>query len=183
MAIKTKKNVKRKKVTPSKKGKPARTASARETSKFAGLNKRYFSKVKQEFHDIDYSDKLSYKEKEFLSSFMEEILGARFNHNGKKLNKTKSSKREIYNENNARQRDTYAQGRATGRMVDIDPEVAMSVWQERYINHNYEDDMFKPKEEIGLMTKREYQRLVDSGADIPEDMVIFYTMYYDLEET
>jgi hypothetical protein len=183
MAIKTKKDVKRKKGTPSKKGKPSRTTTIRETSKLAGLNKRYFSKVKQEFHDIDYADELNQKEKEFLSSFMEENLGARFNHSGKKLNKSKSSKREIYNENNARQRDTYAVGRASGGMVDIDPEVAVSIWQERYVNHNFEDEMFKPKEEIGLMTRREYQRLVDSGADIPEDMVLFYTMYYDLEQS
>lgn len=181
MAIKTKKNIKRKKGTPSKKGKPSRTTSIRETSKLAGLNKRYFSKVKQEFHDIDYTDQLNPKEKEFLSAFMEEKLGARFNHSGKKLHKSKSSKREIYKENNARQRDTYAQGRATGRIIDIDPETAMGLWQERYVNHNYEDEMFKPKEEAGLMSKREYQRLLDSGADIPEDMQIFYTMYYDLE--
>ncbi len=181
MATKANKNVKRKKSTPSKKNKPQGATSARKTNKLAGLNPRLFSKIKQEFHDIDYAKDLPPKLQEYMASFMEESLGARFNHDGKKHIKSKANKKKIYTENNARQRDTYALTRATGRMVDIDPEIAVSIWQERYLDHDFEDSMLKQEEKPELLTKREFKKLLDSGAEIPFEMLAFYMDYYDLE--
>jgi hypothetical protein len=112
---------------------------------------------------------------------MEEKLGARFNHGGKVHHKSKTSKREIYTENNARQRDVYAQGRASGRKVDIDPEVAMDMWQERYMDMNFEEAILKEKEVQELMSKREFIRLMSSGAVLPFEMVAFYIDFYKLE--
>jgi hypothetical protein len=112
---------------------------------------------------------------------MEEKLGARFNHGGKVHHKSKTSKREIYTENNARQRDVYAQGRASGRKVDIDPEVAMDMWQERYMDMNFEEAILKEKEVPELMSKREFIRLMSSGAVLPFEMVAFYIDFYKLE--
>ncbi len=181
MAAKANKESKRKKSTPSKKNKPTGAASARKADKLAGLKPRFFSRVKQEFHDIDYADSLPQKAQEFLSSFQEESLGARFNHSGKKHYKTKASKRKIYNENNARQRDVYSVYRAAGRMVDIDPEIAIQIWQENHVDYDYEERMLQEQETPELMTKKEFKTLMDSGAEIPFEMFAFYMDYYDLK--
>lgn len=183
MAIKTKKDIKCKKSTQSQESKPKGKKTAREVAKYPGLNPKFFSKVKQEFHDIDYIDELSPKDKEYLSSFMEEKLGARFNHGGKVHHKSKTSKREIYTENNARQRDVYAQGRASGRKIDIDPEIAMDMWQERYMDTDFESIMLKADEVPELMSKREFIKLMSSGAILPFEMVAFYIDFYKLEES
>jgi hypothetical protein len=77
----------------------------RNSAKYPGLEKSLCRRVVREYMDQDYIDKLSPKEKEWLSSFNEEWLSANFNHKGKKLHKSKAKKREIYNRNNARNRD------------------------------------------------------------------------------
>jgi hypothetical protein len=91
--------------------------TTRDKKKNPGLNKHLFSRVKQEYHDYDYIDKLSEKEKQWLSTFTEEYLGARLNHKNKKLHRTKKLKRDCFNRNNARQRDTYAIARATNALI------------------------------------------------------------------
>ena len=181
MANKTKKATRVTESTTSKKNKPSGATTARATSKHPGLNPKLFSRIKQEFHDIDYAEQLSEKDKDYLSSFMEEKLGARFNHDGKKHHKTKSSKRGIYNENNARQRDTYSLGRATGKMVDIDPEIAVGIWQEKYLNYDFEESMIPEKEVPELLTKREFNKLLKDGAELPFEMMAFYIDYYDID--
>ena len=175
----SKKNTGRQKVKPVKKNNPVGAKANTRRGSLEGLNKRKFSKVKQEFHDIDYADQLNDKDKLFLSSFMEEHLGARLNHCGKKHNKSKASKRAIYNQNNARQRDVYSQTKATGRLLD-NPETAIQIWQERYMDVNFEEIMLAKEPAQTIMTRREWIRLLDSGADISEEMRIFYMMYYDL---
>lgn len=89
----------------------------RDRKKNPGLDKHLFSRVKQEYHDYDYVDKLSDKDKEWLSTFTEEYLGARLNHKKKKLHRTKKMKRDCFNRNNARQRDTYSIARATNALL------------------------------------------------------------------
>lgn len=105
------------------------------------MNEKYFSRIKQEYYDIDYINKLSPEEKEWLSSFMEEDLGARFNHGGKKIHKKKSQKRESFNRNNARNRDMYSIAKATGKVVDVDLEDAVKYWEESYVDNNFEDKL------------------------------------------
>lgn len=178
MAKKVKRNQKRKKVTPSKKSKPKRKKTIRDSSYHPALNKRFFSKVKQEFHDIDYAHTLDDKAKAFLASYMEEHLGARFNHSGKKLTKSKAGKQKVYNENNARQRDQYSIARATGRIVDISPELALAMWQERYVNHEATDPLEAVVEQPELLTLQEYTKLRKSGATIPDDLRMFYDALY-----
>lgn len=174
MAKKAPSNKKHKKVTQIKKNKQKRKQTARDAVKNPGLEKRYFSKIKQEVHEIDYAHKLSEKDKAFLSSFNEETIGSRFNHNGKKHYKSKRAKKEIYTENNARNRDQFSISRATGTMVDIDPEVAISIWQEKYVNFDFEEQMLKEPDEAEILTERQYRRLVEDGASIPEEMRLFY---------
>ena len=177
MAKKIQSNSKRKKEPQSSKSKQKGTKTVRESSSLSGLNKKFFSKVKQEFHDLDYTNQLDSKNKAYMSSFMEETLGARFNHDGKKFIKTKSGKKKIYNENNARQRDVYSLARATGRIANITPEAALDQWQSLYINHNPEELMsIEPDTE--LLTYQEYTKLLNSDATIPDDLKMFYDALY-----
>jgi hypothetical protein len=83
-----------------------------------GLDKSKFSKIKQEFHDVEeYIHKLNQEQREWLSRFMWEDLGANLNHSEKKLHKSKKSIKNIYDRNNARNRDIYARQRAQGLII------------------------------------------------------------------
>lgn len=95
----------------------------RDKEKNSGLKSRYFSKIKQEFHDIDYANKLNEEEKAWLSKFMNEDLGANFTDKGDQIYKDPNAIKESYNRNNARNRDIYAISRAQGRLIytEFDP--------------------------------------------------------------
>jgi hypothetical protein len=97
------------------------TKKPRDKIKNVGLRKEKFSKIKQEFHDIDYAHKLSDKNKEWLSAFYEEDLGARFNHPNKKIYKKRKDRLASYNRNNCRIRDVYANAKASGNLLFEDP--------------------------------------------------------------
>lgn len=186
MAKKTKKNVSRKKKYPISQNTKKRRRTVRETVKHAALNPRFFSKIKQEYHDLDYVDQLSAKDKAWLASFMEETLGARFNHNGKKLIKSKTKKRQIYSENNARQRDVTSIGKAIGGYIDLDPEAVIEHLQNKMLGENiqaidFHEEMTKKQEEPELLTKNEYLKLKKSGAAIPEEMAAFYDKVFKLK--
>jgi len=72
---------------------------------------------------------------------MEEDLGARFNHKGKKIYKNKKKKLESFNRNNSRNRDIYSIAKASGKVLDVSMEEAIRTWQETYIDNNYEDKL------------------------------------------
>lgn len=88
----------------------------RDSTKYPGLNKNLFSKIKQEYFDFDYLDKLNDKEKAWMSQFNEEYLGARLNGNKKPLHKTQVLKKNCFDMNNARNRDITSNAIAGGRM-------------------------------------------------------------------
>jgi hypothetical protein len=86
-----------------------RKATVRSNEKFPGLKKRFFSKAKQIQHDIDYVDKINDpKVLKWLNNFMEEWVGARLNHPGKKFHKSKKDRKRIWDANNARNRDVMS---------------------------------------------------------------------------
>lgn len=93
---------------------PKKKATSKSRNVISGLNRNKFSRIKQEFHDIDYADKLTQEEKIWLATFMEEDLGARMKHPGKKIYKKKKDKLEAYRRNNKRNWDIYSIARATG---------------------------------------------------------------------
>jgi len=104
----------------------------RDQAKTPGLEKRLFSKIKQEYHDIDYVDQLTDVEKDWLSRFMEEHLGANDKHKGKKIYKrldTKAGRKKIYDPNNQRNRDIYGQAKAAGMTLDLDPKFVVEALQ------------------------------------------------------
>lgn len=78
----------------------------KKTSKRFALNKFYYPKSKAELCDFDYLSKLSPEELEWLNLFMEEWAKARLNHGKEKLHSEKH-KKEIYHNNNARNRDVW----------------------------------------------------------------------------
>lgn len=87
--------------------------SARDKTKFAGLKPHFSLKRRAELLDMDYISKLNDKEKAWLNSFIEEEVHAKFNHDGKKLNKSKKAKRKIYTANNARNRCIFTRAKAS----------------------------------------------------------------------
>ncbi len=99
--------------------KKLRKKKKRDLTKTPGLNKNLFSKIKQEFHDIDYADKLNPADSHWLSTFMEEDLGARLNHPNKKIYKKKQDKLECYRRNNKRNWDIYSINKAQGKIAEV----------------------------------------------------------------
>jgi len=121
----------------------------RDLRKYPGLDKTLFSKIKQEYHDIDYAHKLNDNEKKWLSQFMEEDLGAQLNpdtlkskYNRKALNKTKTQRKGCFDRNNHRNVDIYGVGRATGRLADIKAP-AIESYLEEQDQESYEDYLIK----------------------------------------
>jgi hypothetical protein len=90
--------------------------SARKRAKYPALNPRYMPKVRQEYMDIDYIDKLSDEELKWLNKFMDEELNASFKNNKKDLVTDPEEKRAIYNKNNARNRCVFGIAKATGTL-------------------------------------------------------------------
>jgi len=92
----------------------------RSRTKYPGLEPSVNSKLRWEYMDQDYIDKLSDEEKQWLSNFMEEDLSGNFNHPGKKLYRSKEKRRACYGRNNSRNRDLYAIYRTRGMVGGID---------------------------------------------------------------
>ncbi len=100
-------------------GEKVQKKTRRGETKHNGLKKEFFSKIKQEYHDIDYVDKLSEQEKDWLSRFMNEDLGANLKENresGKAINTDPKHIRDIWARNNARNADLYSKAKATGML-------------------------------------------------------------------
>lgn len=114
-----------------------------------------------------------------MSAFLDETLGTNFKRNKKKIYKSKSKQQELYRENNHRNVDIFANLRASGRLMYIDPNWVLEQKQEELIASTgmYDD---QAKEEDTLLTKRQFIALLNSGAEIPDDMLMFYFDYYDL---
>lgn len=135
-ATKGKTGTKAKKTTK-KKGKGCKKETRRDRISLNGLEKRFFSRIKQEFFDVDYVNKLSDEEKRYLNDFLNEWLGA--NTTKAKFHKSKKDRKKVYDANNARNRDIYSNQRATGRFVDY--EKIRKQIDEVHGSDNPEDDL------------------------------------------
>lgn len=114
----------------------------RDKVKHPGLEKNLFSKIKQEYFDLDYADKLNEEEKKWLSQFMEEYLGANVNkermlrkYGTDVIHKEDDKRKNCFNMNNARNRDVYSISKVTGKMVSTD-EVFETSGNETYSMEN-----------------------------------------------
>jgi len=99
-----------------KKKPKTKRASKRSKTKYPGLSKALYSKIKQEFFDIDYVAQLSEEEKEWLNHFMNGDLGANTKDNP--VFEDYEEKRKCWKKNNDRNNDVYSVMRATGRLTD-----------------------------------------------------------------
>lgn len=160
--------------------KKGKRITSKDATRNSGLKKRFFSRIKQEYHDIDYVLKLNEEEQAWLSSFMNEDLGAQFNHQGKAIYKSKEKKKEAYRRNNARNRDEYSRLKAMGRTVDIPEHLAYQYWEENYVNEEAENDVIdkiESSEKNEILTLEEYNNLKDKLTDEVKE---FYQKYYKL---
>jgi len=112
--------------------------ASRRKVKNAALNSNYTTKVRREFLDFDYIDKLSEKEKEFLNKFVEEEQNASFSKTKKNFNKTKEAQRKIYTNNNKRNNDVFGVTKATGRLL-LTGETTPYIEGNREVANDYED--------------------------------------------
>lgn len=118
----------------------------RDITAHPGLDKKLFSKVKQEYHDMDYINQLDDKSKKWLSQFMEEHLGAQLDpdtlknkYNRKAFHKTKKMRKDCFDRNNARQRDIYGLSKAIGKLDDYNSEDTAQYLESLSEEDSYED--------------------------------------------
>jgi hypothetical protein len=85
--------------------------------KYASFNTKYQVGVRRELlGDIDYVDKLSEEEKDWLNRFLQETVVTNFNHGGENIITDPDEKRKLYSENNKRNKDVYALAKAKGAL-------------------------------------------------------------------
>ena len=107
----------------------------REREKYPALDVTLNLKSRTEAIDYDYLHKLSEREKKWLNKFTEEYTNASFNTKQprKNLHKSKQSRRDCYNRNNARNRDVLTKQKAGNRntyledIVDIGKDNTISM--------------------------------------------------------
>lgn len=87
----------------------AKEKKRRDKIKHPALNKKYSPKVRQEYIDYDYLDKLSPEEKDWLNKFSEEYINARFNGDETDIDQSAEGRKASYDRNNARNRCLYSQ--------------------------------------------------------------------------
>jgi len=127
----------------SSKRKPAKKSKRRTNSKrrskilYPALHKHTNARIRQEQMDWDYLHKLSQKELEWLNNFTVETLNAA---PGKKHYKTKKSKKKIYDENNARNRDIYSRQKTIGSLGAIDNYKIAKIEENVDVGYNYTED-------------------------------------------
>lgn len=142
------------------KTKKEKKETKRSKVKFPGLVKAVNSRPRQEHIDFDYLDKLTDAEKQWLSNFNEEWLSGNFNHPGKIFHKSKKSKRDCYNRNNARNRDLYSIGRTNGWQTlkdEADPDPVNPMGHEDTIVNllDQKDELQEQSKEANLLKKED----------------------------
>lgn len=118
----------------------------RKKVKRPSLNKQYTSRVRQEYCDYDYLDKLSEEELDFLNDFNSEYYNASVGTQadaGKDNRFMKSAKevKESQHTNNQRNRCIYGKAKAYKKLVNADnKEIDEIVDIEKDANYNYVED-------------------------------------------
>lgn len=92
----------------------------RNKEKYAALNVRRQVPNRRDLLDMDYLDKLSPSEKDWLNRALEETVISNFNHHGKIIDGSPEAKKRAYDANNARNRCEYTRAKHRG-LVDNMP--------------------------------------------------------------
>jgi len=109
----------------------------RNQEKYSALKPRF--NLRTRFHELDYDyvDELSKKDKAWLNTFTEAYIHASITKKGKKLFRTKESRKEIYDRNNARNRCILSRAKACGKAIPLE-EIGYDI-----IDKNNEDEMIE----------------------------------------
>lgn len=105
----------------------------------------------QEYYDIDYWNKLSHEEKQWITEFMDGTLGN--NHRMYEMFTKHEDydriKKEIYSETNQRNRDVYSKSKAGDRLYSID--FLSDTKEERYISKILSNKLSRESKEQVLL--------------------------------
>ena len=113
-----------------------------------------------------------------MSSFMEEWVGARLNHPGKKFHKSRKDRKKVFDANNARNRDFMSKPRVDGKHLDyveLDRAVDTPIMDEirEIMTHNPEEMYIKlldnRRKIKRKLTKIELEQLVEEAKLIQEE--------------
>lgn len=130
------------------KGKKTKRGSTEHPALEPSLNLR----SRFELIEIDYKEKLSKKNKDWLNKFNEEYVNASLDSKNlsRNLHNTDKLKKDCYNRNNARNRDILNRGKASGTLNYLE-------------DLNREDRLTLSPEDILLL--EEMEKLSESGDD------------------
>lgn len=118
----------------------------RSKTKYPGLKKELFSKIKQQYFDVDYVNSLSEEEKQWLNDFMTEFLGANLNESKERMHNTSDLRKSVFDANNARNRDIYNVARTGGRLDSLD-EALLNQLEESEIDEEFEERLINKIDE------------------------------------
>lgn len=123
-----------------------------EKQQYPSFNVNYQVANRKELLDQDYIDKLSPSEKKWLDAFNQETIITNFNHSGKKHYNSKKKRREIYKENNLRNKDIFSNLKANNKLL-----YSGSVGKEKNLsNQNVEDYLTSIKETNTFNSEEDY---------------------------
>lgn len=97
-------------------------SSRRNKIKNPNLKKQYNTKIRQLYMDQDYLDdpRLTPEDLAWYDKFLKETLNTNFKNTRSDFHKTKKAKRQLYNENNARNRCLFNNQRAIDKLDYMD---------------------------------------------------------------
>lgn len=137
--------------------------------KYPGLTSRGDLKIRHELYDQDYIDKLSDKEKEWLSNFNLEYNSANFDHEGKRIHKEKLRTRKVkstgksrvvdvgkkdsFDRNNLRNNDVFAIVKANHMFRDLSQADKQNVVARETTVNNTEDAIIEVLDEFNAAKK------------------------------
>ncbi len=91
--------------------------------------------------EVDYLDKLSEAEKDWLNRFQEETVMANFQHPGELLDKSDEYRKECYGNNNRRNRDTLVNAKVRGLITRVDSDAHLAHFLDTdQTNYNHAED-------------------------------------------
>lgn len=120
----------------------------RQQAKYPGLKKELYSKVKQQYFDIDYINTLSEEEKQWLNDFLNEYYGANLNESKERMHNTPTLRKDVFDRNNARNRDIYNVAITGGRLDHLDDALLIKL-QEFESDDEFEERLIDLIDEEG----------------------------------
>lgn len=150
------------------------------------LNPQYQTRVRKEFVDFDYLDKLDYKTKEWLAQFTDEYVGGavKKNKSGKiaagHLHNTQELAKECYDSNNHRNNDVYSVTKANGLLHDIKYKIEHEETDLCVNYHLSEDAVIAGIEHIeqDILT---FEEFINLKGNLDPEIRTFYVQHYKKE--